>query len=173
MQKRATERRIPNGSKYFQAGGRWFRHPRSSWRGRLALLIQQSAVSIAKEDLARLQASVAGTAQEGDAPLDTDVVFRLAASESAVAAVIGVCWADLWWDLETGRPQEMSGAADLLSFGDRVLDELNDYDDEFTDEWVASVGQTLYGKVLGLEMPTEDEIAAQVGNGLSPEVTAV
>jgi len=138
-------------SAYFEAGGMRWKLPRPTWCGRLLQLMAGGSVGIEANGV------------------DT---LKVTAAENALGAALGICWANPGIDLGVPRPVSLDGADGLLRYGDAVLDALHDAGDYMSDpEWLREVSGALWERIVASVIPSEPEVAEQLGNGLSPEAT--
>jgi hypothetical protein len=160
-------------SRYFEAGGLTWRLPRASRCGMLYSLLFSDPFFVSA-----VSAGLEG--DDGDAKdrikeavgTGPDAAFKLAASENATGAAIGLCWAASPPRLRTKKPARMESSEDLLRYGDEVMEELDDLGYLDDPQWQTEVTSEIWSRVMKSTMPSEDKIKALVGNGLSPEVTA-
>lgn len=162
-----------SSSRYFEAGGLTWRLPRATRCGMLYSLLFSdpffvSAVSAGLEADAEADQTEAAIADAvGSGP---ESAFKLAASENATGAAIGLCWANSP-PLRTKKPVRMDSPDDLLRYGDEVMEELDDLGYLDNADWQMEVTSAIWSRVMKSTMPDESKIAAMVGNGLSPEAT--
>ena len=96
-----------------------------------------------------------------DASPDEIDTLKAEVTEESVGAMIGVCWAHKWIDLETSRKAFDRGPEGLLSFGDSVLDELHEagYSVSEISTIVSQVGSRVFESLI----PSAKEVDERVG----------
>ena len=159
-------------SRYFEAGGLTWKLPRQSHCAVLNLLLFS-------DSFFRGSVEAGLSAEDGDAEgaitsamqSDANAAPKLLAAENATGAAIGLCWHSAP-PLRTPRPVKVDDLDALLHYGDAVMDEIDERGHLDDPAWFADVSSDVWTRGMKTRMPTEHQIAAMVGNGLSPEVTA-
>ena len=153
MRKRETPRLIPERARTLTAGGKAWRMPRPSEAVRMTSLLRSRSAWMLEEGVKdRLQA--------GDVSAEQSV--RVAMSTLHTAALVGLCWHDIDYDLDAELPARFHRMTDeqIEDFGADVEAELSDAGEV---ELLATAGAVLIGALVGLAPPSEEEVEAAAG----------